>query len=60
MVIAFLLAITSVIPMVLVAVLRMTGVLMVDQSLYTVPMRRTDTNASTHPMMVFFSRITIF
>ena len=52
LVIAFFLAILSVIPMILVAVLRMAGLLKVDQSQYTAPMRRTDTNASTHPMMV--------
>jgi hypothetical protein len=52
LVIAFLLAITSVIPIIVVAVLRMSGILKFDSSQYTVPMRRTDTNASTHPMMV--------
>ena len=50
--IAFILAITSVIPIVVVAVLRITGLSKVDQSDQTAPMRRTDTNASTHPMMV--------
>jgi hypothetical protein len=38
--------------MILVAVLRAVGVLKVDQSTFTAPIRRTDTNASTHPMMV--------
>lgn len=51
LVIAFLLAIASVVPMILIAVLRFFGFLKVDQSAYTAPMRRTDTNASTHPMM---------
>ena len=56
LVVSFLLAVTSVIPMIVVAVLRMTGLLKFDSSQYTAPMRRTDTNASTHPMMVGLSR----
>ncbi len=42
----------SVVPIFLVAVLRAVGILKVDQSAFTEPIRRTDTNASSHPMMV--------